>query len=375
MSESKAIDVEQRSADPRWQLVERISATEPFRKSPRFRDLLHYLAERALNGANADDLTERAIGQAVFGKSADYSPTEDSTVRVHVRQLRLKLHEYFDTAGRQERVILEVPKGGFMPVFQEVPRPDQTAPPTAHQPNLERVTTTETRRPLWLVPFLVSAVLILGATSALLFCKLEAAATEKAAPWPISMLVSPTAPTTIVTADANYTILNILLQRYRSLPEYLDQSHSEAVNLKGSNPGEHNLADYISGSSLTSSADAVVSAKLASTFGAFHGQVSVRSARDLRPRDFDSGNFIIIGSATSNPWASMFQNQLNFEEDTGLVHNVWKNKSPETRRTVSLRVSFFYRVYRDRLCRHRITPRRQSPLSRPAPAGLRSGKH
>ena len=25
----------------------------------------------------------------------------------------------------------------------------------------------------------------------------------------------------------------------------------------------------------------------------------------------------------------MFQNQLNFEEDTGLRHNVWKNKSPK----------------------------------------------
>ena len=89
----------ERSRDPRWQLVERISATEPFRKSPRFRDLLNYLAEQALNGGNPEDLTERAIGQAVFGKPADYSPTEDSTVRVHVRQLRLKLHEYFDTAG------------------------------------------------------------------------------------------------------------------------------------------------------------------------------------------------------------------------------------------------------------------------------------
>jgi hypothetical protein len=327
--ESKAIDAEERSADPRWQLVERISATEPFRKSPRFRDLLHYLAERALDGGNADELTERAIGQAVFGKPADYSPTEDSTVRVHVRQLRLKLHEYFDTAGRQERIILEVPKGGFMPVFQEVPRPEQTTPPTADRPNLERVTTTETRRQPWLVPFLVSAVLFLGATCAVLLYKLESTTTEKTPPWPVSMLVSPEAPTTIVTADANFTLQNMLLDRYRTLSEYLDPSHSDIPNLKTSNAGERNLVDYISGSSLTSSADAVISAKLASRVGAFHGQVSVRSARDLHPRDFESGNFIIVGSATSNPWASMFQNQQNFEEDNGLRHNVWKNKSPK----------------------------------------------
>jgi hypothetical protein len=144
------------------------------------------------------------------------------------------------------------------------------------------------------------------------------------------MLVSPTATTTIVTADANYTMQNLLFQRFRSLAEYLDSSHSAELDLKTSSPGERDLADYISGSSLTSSADAVISAKLAGTFGAFQRPISVRSARDLRPRDFDSGNFIIVGSATSNPWASMFTNQLNFEEDNGLHHNVWKNKSPQT---------------------------------------------
>lgn len=329
VSASEDMRVDERSGDPRWQLVERISATEPFRKSPRFRDLLHYLAERALNASNPEDLTERAIGQAVFGKPADYSPTEDSTVRVHVRQLRLKLHEYFDTAGRKETLFLEVPKGAFMPIFQEIPRPEQAVPAIADPPILELGSTSAAKHHQWLIPFLVSAILILGTTSAILFYKLESASTEKTAPWPVSMLISPTAPTTIVTADANFTMQNLLLQRYRSLPEYLDPSHSDVLSLKTSNPGESDLADYISSSSLTSSADAVISARLAGVFGAFHGQVTVRSARDLHLRDFDSGNFIIVGSATSNPWASMFQNQLNFEEDTGLRHNVWKNKSPK----------------------------------------------
>ena len=226
-------------------------------------------------------------------------------------------------------LFLEVPKGGFMPVFQEVSRPEQAAPAETDQPILELASTTGARRHRWLVPFLLIAVLLLGASCAVLFYKLKSATAETTAPWPISMLISPTAPTTIVTADANFTIQNLLLQRYRSLPEYLDPSHSDALNQKTSNPGERDLADYINGSSLTSSADAVISARLASVFGKFNGQITVRSARDLHPRDFDSGNFIIVGSATSNPWASMFQNQQNFEEDTGLRHNVWKNKSPK----------------------------------------------
>jgi len=61
--------------------------------------------------ATRTTLTEQHIGNALFHKPSDYSPLEDSSVRVHVRQLRLKLHEYFNEDGRNEPIILEIPKG------------------------------------------------------------------------------------------------------------------------------------------------------------------------------------------------------------------------------------------------------------------------
>ena len=39
-------------------------------------------------------------------------------MRVHVRQLRLKLHEYFNEDGRNEPIVLEIPKGSYAPVFR-----------------------------------------------------------------------------------------------------------------------------------------------------------------------------------------------------------------------------------------------------------------
>src|SRR5260370_42344907 len=80
------------AADPRWQLIERVISSAAFQKSNRLRDLLCHLAERSIGG-HASELTEHQIGHAVFGKPIDYSPNEDSSVRVHARQLRLKLHE------------------------------------------------------------------------------------------------------------------------------------------------------------------------------------------------------------------------------------------------------------------------------------------
>jgi len=81
--------------DKRWQLVQRIVSSPPFQKSTRLRDLLQFITEQTIHG-KAHELTEQHIGNALFHKPSDYSPLEDSSVRVHARQLRLKLHEYFN---------------------------------------------------------------------------------------------------------------------------------------------------------------------------------------------------------------------------------------------------------------------------------------
>jgi hypothetical protein len=91
-------------------VVERIAASPGFQKSARLRELLLYVTEQTLQG-RASQLTEYEIGHAIFGKPADYSPLDDSSVRVHARQLRLRLHEYFDSIGRSEPLMVEIPKG------------------------------------------------------------------------------------------------------------------------------------------------------------------------------------------------------------------------------------------------------------------------
>src|SRR6202158_5017 len=105
--------------DKRWQLVQRIVASPPFQKSTRLRDLLQFITEQTIHG-KAHELTEQHIGNALFHKPSDYSPLEDSSVRVHARQLRLKLHEDFHEEGRNEPLILDIPKGSYAPVFRTV---------------------------------------------------------------------------------------------------------------------------------------------------------------------------------------------------------------------------------------------------------------
>src|SRR6266446_8697802 len=147
--------------DKRWQLVQRIVSSPPFQKSTRLRDLLQFITEQTIHG-NAHDLTEQHIGNALFHKPSDYSPLEDSSVRVHVRQLRLKLHEYFNEDGRNEPTILEIPKGAYAPVFRAVHKLDPA--PTTVEPKLNPVWFWRQRvlLPWFLCGILCVAVAVLG---------------------------------------------------------------------------------------------------------------------------------------------------------------------------------------------------------------------
>lgn len=99
------------------ELVDRILTSAEFRKATRLRDFLLYVVDRRFAGS-MKELSEVFIGQRVFGRPAAYNPSEDSIVRTEARNLRQRLERYFAGEGRDEPVVLEIPKGGYYPVFR-----------------------------------------------------------------------------------------------------------------------------------------------------------------------------------------------------------------------------------------------------------------
>ena len=68
---------------------------------------------------HAEQVTEQQIGMHVFGRPADYNAGDDNIVRSQARFLRIKLAEYFESAsGRDEPVVLTIPKGTYLPRFE-----------------------------------------------------------------------------------------------------------------------------------------------------------------------------------------------------------------------------------------------------------------
>lgn len=308
---------------PEWQLIERILATQPFQKSARLPSLLRYLALHSLAGSR-HELSEQVIGKAVLGKPTNYSPAEDSAVRVHVRQLRLRLHEYFAMEGREETLIADIPKGSYEIVFYEEPAKPQVAilqaalPPPMPKSGMKAVLGVA-----FVLAILAAAICGVG------WYRAARAPQAFRAPWPISAVVARNVPTRLVVSDGS-SMLRLMTKRQFSLEDYLEPGARTALAPTKMDENVSRLVKYIEDAEITSFADTAMSATLMRLAGPDGDAVTVVSARDLNRRDLESGNFIFVGGPTSNPWVSLFSDKLNFQtvEDTVGGRMYFLNRNP-----------------------------------------------
>src|SRR6478609_2702707 len=94
--------------------LERVLSSAPFARSDRLSKLLRFLVDRHLEGRD-DELKETLIGVEVFDRRPDYDPKLDSTVRTEAVRLRARLNAYYSTEGNKNPLIIELPKGGYVP--------------------------------------------------------------------------------------------------------------------------------------------------------------------------------------------------------------------------------------------------------------------
>ncbi len=103
-------------AEAREQL-RRILESEGFRRSAQMERFLTQAVEQKLLG-RVDELKEYALGRDVFNRGDDYDPRTDSIVRVEAQRLRRKLREYYEEQGSEDRVLMTLPAGTYVPVIE-----------------------------------------------------------------------------------------------------------------------------------------------------------------------------------------------------------------------------------------------------------------
>jgi serine/threonine-protein kinase len=97
--------------------LERILASATFKQVDRLKRFLSFIVLESIGGRSTE-LKEYVIGVHVFGKESSFDPRTDPIVRVQARRLRAKLARYYQEDGRGDEVIIDLPKGGYAPVFK-----------------------------------------------------------------------------------------------------------------------------------------------------------------------------------------------------------------------------------------------------------------
>lgn len=107
--------------------LENVLQSRTFQGSENLRAFLRYVVTKSVDDGAAS-LKEYTIASEVFGQG-NYDPRIDSTVRVQAGRLRNKLQEYYETEGRRDAIVIELPKGHYTPTFSYVEKQGTLAAP------------------------------------------------------------------------------------------------------------------------------------------------------------------------------------------------------------------------------------------------------
>jgi TolB-like protein len=96
--------------------LESVLTFTSLKSSPILSKFLRYIVEETVN-ENQQFIKEYSIALNVLNRSADFNSNDDAVVRIHAGRLRRILNEYYLTIGRNNSLIIDIPKGCYIPRF------------------------------------------------------------------------------------------------------------------------------------------------------------------------------------------------------------------------------------------------------------------
>jgi len=138
------------SVEQRRQALGEVLESQAFARSEQLKNFLRFVCELEIAG-RAAEIKEYTIGVEALNRDPSYSPTVDSSVRRRAFELRHKLEEAYAGELAASPVLIELPKGSYVPSFRF--RGEESQAPPAPRTS-----------PVWFVLALAAGVL-LGAGS------------------------------------------------------------------------------------------------------------------------------------------------------------------------------------------------------------------
>ncbi|HSN54157.1 MAG TPA: hypothetical protein VLT32_05775, partial [Candidatus Sulfomarinibacteraceae bacterium] len=126
-------EVDPRSGLPHGEIraqLGRILASPEFHATDKMRDFLRFVVEEKLAG-RSHRLKGYTIAVDVFGRGEDFDAANDPIVRIQAGRLRRALERYYLVGGVSDPILIDIPKGRYIPRFttRSAPRHTDAAPP------------------------------------------------------------------------------------------------------------------------------------------------------------------------------------------------------------------------------------------------------
>lgn len=317
-------------------LLGRILFSAQLRRSTRMRELLAYVGRKALD-EGCEQLHEQEIGTEVFGRSAGYDTSIDNIVRVNATELRKRIDAYFETEGLNESLVMEIPRGSYIPVFhyRRVESPSAAAPAApAPAQDAEALAAPNSQSPLltlpapaprlrrwpWIAGTIVAAVAALVLAAVCLRLSLDNRAMHKRLfPWEHQPAVSAfwteflgaNAATDVVLSDTAFGIFQAISKQSYSLQDFLNGSYVNQLQKQNLDPQVRATLQMLAGRTLVSGGEFTMAERL-DEMEPLNTQIHMYFARRYNPAFLKRHNVVLFGTRLSNPWMQTFEDRLVF---------------------------------------------------------------
>jgi len=324
-AEANMLHVAEPATEEKIEQLEKVVRSQTFQGSENLIALLNYLVQDALASPELH-LKEYTIATEVFGRGSDFDPRTDSVVRVQAKRLRTKLQEYYDTEGKLDRVLIDLPKGHYKVVFSYIQQSDTsvfaqdsasevsdsfTPPATKTEIPAVRAETDWWKRALIPATILlaVAVIVLLIYSNINLRRQVQATASEEDYPgvvWEpflrgkaptLAVLSNPSVYRFTNNADPAIISKDSIEIGQEQINKLSDVLRNRLVMKQGRAPRL-----VLSTDNYTGIGEAIGLYHLTNLFRAAGKPVALKQSRTVSAEDMKNNNVIVLGSAWVNEW-------------------------------------------------------------------------
>jgi hypothetical protein len=305
-----------------------------FKGSHRSGQFLQYVVDQAVAG-HFDSLKERVIGMELFGRSASYDTGDDAIVRVTASDVRKRLLQHYGRYGATSGFRIRLPSGSYIPEIMRDPlgeiglsemaaKPHDPGPslqesalvadePAVNASVLPQLETIQPKAAAWRLPLLFGILLValnLGLWG-IFWSRSPHSEAARISSLPWSALFGSSHATELITSDPNIAEIQGITGSLVSVSDYANHNYIPVPNKL--TPEQDYFCRTVLRGDNSAGVDAPIVAKVAELAQINSKTIDVRAARSIQLTDLKSdNNFIFLGSPRSDPWFSLFSDQLDF---------------------------------------------------------------